>query len=342
MRLSFIPLLFLFSLTLTACSFPATPTPDHFATALVEIKTPSPTSNPATKTAEPQASQTNAPPTHTPDPNTPQGKIVYTCQTTYRSAFNQLCLVNADGSGFRQLTNNPNADHFFASFAPDGQSIVFSSNQDGEYNIYQMDLFGNQTRLTDGKDFYAPAVSPDNTRLVFTYNPGPDLTTSQLWLSDRSGGGRYPITNQAGGAWDASWSPEGSQILFASRVRQNTQLFIISVLGGEARQVTDYVGLRGRNDWSKHNLLSTYIGTSWNREIITFDLNGENRTYITDGGNNLAPSFSPDGNWITFTSYQDNYRDNNGCEIYVMRVDGTDVRRLTDNDYCDWQPRWGR
>jgi len=24
-----------------------------------------------------------------------------------------------------------------------------------------------------------------------------------------------------------------------------------------------------------------------------------------------------------------------------MRVDGSDIRQLTDNDYCDYQPRWG-
>ena len=30
-----------------------------------------------------------------------------------------------------------------------------------------------------------------------------------------------------------------------------------------------------------------------------------------------------------------------GCEIYIIGSDGSDVRRLTDNDYCDWQPRWG-
>ena len=24
-----------------------------------------------------------------------------------------------------------------------------------------------------------------------------------------------------------------------------------------------------------------------------------------------------------------------------IRIDGTDLRRLTDNDYCDYQPRWG-
>jgi TolB protein len=40
-------------------------------------------------------------------------------------------------------------------------------------------------------------------------------------------------------------------------------------------------------------------------------------------------------------SYRDHPGEGDGCEIYVMRVDGSELHRLTDNDYCDWQPRWG-
>jgi tricorn protease len=59
------------------------------------------------------------------------------------------------------------------------------------------------------------------------------------------------------------------------------------------------------------------------------------------GGNSQGPSFSPDGQWIAFTAYFDGFNDINGCEIYIIRTDGTDLRRLTKNDYCDYQPRWG-
>ncbi len=54
-----------------------------------------------------------------------------------------------------------------------------------------------------------------------------------------------------------------------------------------------------------------------------------------------GPSFSPDGRWVAFTAYLDKYGDAFGCEIYIMRVAGKDRRRLTNNDYCDYQPRWG-
>ncbi len=51
-------------------------------------------------------------------------------------------------------------------------------------------------------------------------------------------------------------------------------------------------------------------------------------------------ALSPDGQWIVFTSYMDNYGEDDGCEIYTMRIDGSQINRLTNNGYCDWQPRW--
>jgi TolB protein len=59
-------------------------------------------------------------------------------------------------------------------------------------------------------------------------------------------------------------------------------------------------------------------------------------TRLTNGGDNLGPSWSPDGEWIAFTSFRDG---NN--EIYVMRPDGSSLYNLTDNPISDWQPRWG-
>lgn len=73
------------------------------------------------------------------------------------------------------------------------------------------------------------------------------------------------------------------------------------------------------------------------RDIYLVATDGSVVYQLTDGGGNLAPSFSPDGGWITFTSYRDG-----DSEIYIMRADGSGVTQLTFNDRPDWQPRWGR
>lgn len=285
--------------------------------------------------------------TVTPEPDAPPpGKIAYVCQLTKRTGRNQICLINADGSGQRVLTPAGDYDDFFPSVSPDGSSVLFSSTRSGRYQVYEFDLVTNETRqltfLTDDSA-YAPEVSPNNTHIVFyAIHDGVSPPHSHnLWIAERDGSNPTQITSRISGAWDPVWSPDGTQIMFASAEDDLPQLFIINADGSDARQVTDTPGVRGRNDWAPNGLLTTYIGFAWDRDIYSFDINGGNLVQLTDGLNNLAPSFSPDGNWITFMSYRDHPRQDLGCEIYIMRVDGSDSRRLTDNDICDWQPRWG-
>ncbi|MEX2161717.1 MAG: DPP IV N-terminal domain-containing protein [Anaerolineales bacterium] len=332
------PALLVTCLLLAACG-PGAPPVNPVQTAMA-----------ATLAARPAASATPlAPPVSaTPDlAQGPVGKIAYVCQLSKRSGRNQICIINADGTGQRVLTPGGNHDDFFPSVSADGKAVLFVSNRTGRYQVYEIELATNiVTQLTDLADdsAFAPEASPDNSHIVFYANRDDQEypRSHNLWIAERDGSNPTQITFRIGGAWDPVWSPDGTRILFASEVAGSPQLFIINADGTDARQVTDFSGVRGRNDWSADGvMLSTYIGFSWDRDIYSFDLNGENLRQLTDGFNNLAPSFSPDGLWIVFMSYRDHPQQDLGCEIYIMRVDGSDTRRLTDNDICDWQPRWG-
>lgn len=302
----------------------------------------------ATLTARPLVSPTLPAVTATADPNAPPlGKIVYVCQYTKRSGRNQLCLMSADGSGSRILTTTGNYDDFFPSITPDGEYVLFSSTRSGRYQIYELNILtGALTQLTSFTEFaaFAPTASPDNTHIVFYANrDGEEYPESHnIWIMARDGSSPVQITNLDGGGWDPVWSPDGTQIQFASEINGVPQLFHMNADGSQLTQVTQLSGIRGRNDWSSDGArLSTYVGFSWDRDIYSFDVNGENVVQLTDGGNNLAPSFSPNAQWIVFMSYRDHIQQDLGCEIYIMRVDGSQQTRLTDNDICDWQPRWG-
>jgi len=280
-------------------------------------------------------------PTPTPIPlrSKPNGKIVFTCQM-YGENHDQICIMNADGSGSHRLTTDSSSENFYPSLAPDGYSIVFSSNQTGTFEIYEMDLSGNQTRLTNGLgDLYAPEISPDGRSIVFAYGSG---SYSSIWAMNRDGINPHQVYATGSDALDPSWSPDGNQILFAVGIGNDKQLYIMDKDGSNPRSVNQAFRTRGRSDWSPDGkLIAGYSGESWLREIYIMSVDGSNLHQISSGGNVQAPSFSPDGQWIAFTGYIDRYRDDNGCEIYIMRLDGSDVRRLTNNAYCDYQPRWG-
>jgi TolB protein len=271
------------------------------------------------------------------------GHIVFTCQLFKVQALDQVCIMNADGSGLRRLTTDDNRRHWYPSLAPNGQSVVYSSFREANvHEIYSLNLNdGSPNRLTDRIGVLtAPEISPDGASVTFTRG-NPNTGNMQIMIMDRNGENAGNIPQISG--WDPTWSPDGRQILFASTAEGKTQLFIVNRGGGVLRQVSNLPAIRGRSDWSPDGQsIVTYSGPAWNREVFIMNADGSNARQLTPtGGNSQGPSFSPDGRWVAFTAYFDNYGDDHGCEIYIIRTDGTNLRRLTDNDYCDYQPRWG-
>jgi Tol biopolymer transport system component len=300
----------------------ARPTPPPLVFPTRAAQTPTPQPPPATLTVTP--------------PSGPSGKIVYVCQIYKAQASDQICIINADGTGQRRLTTRDDARHYYPSLAPDGQSVLFSSNMDRRFELYELDLTGQLTRL--GQTGIAPAVSPDNHYIAFTQNFG---STDSIWLMDRRGGNpRQVIAN----GWDPTWSPDGQRLLFATTLKNSkVQLMTSNLEGGDQQQVTNLPALRGRSAWSSDGShIVTYSGQPWQRQIYLLGADGSNPHAITAAaGNAQGPSFSPDGQWVVFTAYFDHPENIHGCEIYIMQIDGTHLTRLTDNNYCDWQPRWG-
>jgi len=105
--------------------------------------------------------------------------------------------------------------------------------------------------------------------------------------------------------------------------------------------------VEGRNAWSPDGRwLAFYAGPVGDKEIFivdttcAYEADGCDPTQmrqLTDGGNNKAPDFSPDGQWITFASELQGGKN----EVFIVRIDGSEFYQLTYGDYADWQPRWG-
>jgi tol-pal system beta propeller repeat protein TolB len=289
---------------------------------------------------------TSSPPAAIPTPPSgggPGGHIVFTCQVFKVQAQNQICIMNADGSGYRRLTTDSSRQHYYPSLSPDGKSVIYAAfREENVYELYEMNLADGDTNQLTNKlgVLNAPEISPDGGKIVFMrWTVASDKYT--LWYMDRNGENTNNIPQIIG--WDPSWSPDGKQILFASNRDGSNQLYVVNLNGKNLHRISNLPAIRGRSDWSPDGqLIATYSGGSWAHEVYLMDADGSNLHQLTpSGGNSQGPSFSPDGQWVAFTAYFDHPNDDHGCEIYVIRIDGTDLRRLTDNDYCDYQPRWG-
>src|SRR3569623_2446906 len=76
-----------------------------------------------------------------------------------------------------------------------------------------------------------PAVSPDGSKIVFSYR-------GDLWTVPSAGGEAKRLAEHPG--WDvrARWSPDGKTIAFSSDSAGNMDLFTIPAAGGPVKQVT--------------------------------------------------------------------------------------------------------
>jgi len=69
--------------------------------------------------------------------------------TSYRDGNDEIYIMNTDGSGQTNLTNNPAGD-YYPYWSLDRKKIAFSTWRDGNPEIYVMNLDGSElTRLTN-------------------------------------------------------------------------------------------------------------------------------------------------------------------------------------------------
>ena len=84
-----------------------------------------------------------------------------------------------------------------ASFSPDGSTILYAANHDGDLEIYVVGADGSDRRqLTDngGQDFF-PSWSPDGNTIVFSSDRGGAV---ELYLMDADGGNQRPLMAEEG------------------------------------------------------------------------------------------------------------------------------------------------
>lgn len=281
-------------------------------------------------------------PTATPKPfptSINGGHIVFTCT---RKDINQICLINADGTGYTQLTNETN-NSYYPAISPDSSSVVFATNTYDNFDLYMVNLATLkiiQLTYNLGNSF-SPDYSPDGKQIVFINRVANDH--SSLWMMGSKGENPHLLFGGPKDIVGAAWSPDGNKIAFAMAgdSQYTFELFLLDLQNLKAQPVRlskqlDDIG--GSIDWSPDNKnLLIFAGPVAAREVYTINLATAAVTQLTFGGNNAAGSYSPDGQYIVYNSL----RNNNQADLYIMRSDGHSTRQLTNNPEPDWQPKWG-
>lgn len=142
-----------------------------------------------------------------------------------------------------RVTYNP-ADDTSPSLSPDGKMVVFTSNRNGDFDLYvaNTDLTG-LIRLTDHPaDDRDPAWSPDGTRIAFRSRRDGNNEIYVLDLATRV------VTRLTTGPSDdlkPAWSPDGGELAFMSARDGNLELYLMQADGTGLVRLTCDPGVDG-------------------------------------------------------------------------------------------------
>ncbi len=203
----------------------------------------------------------------------------------------ELLRTNLDGT--EQFLTENNVPDQSPAWSPDGNQIAFVSELTGDYEIHVMDADGSDVRqlTASPREDWQPSWSPDGKHIVFTSVRTGDW---EIYVMDSDGANVHQLTERPGVDWTPDWSPDGQQIVFASN------------------------GIPGVIEVADEAVLDKPETTPW--DIYVMNPDGSSVKRLTDDpGNDIEPTWSPDGKYIAFAS------DRSGpLEVYVMNADGSD------------------
>ena len=238
----------------------------------------------------------------------------------------ELFLTDANGGNRRQITDHSAVD-YMPAWSPDGSRIAFVSVRQGHQEIYVLRADGSGlVQLTQGSAHNSePAWSPDGKSIVFrSEREG----KPKIYLMSADGSAQRALTRDTLPATAPYWSRDGRQILFASPRNGHSEIHVMKADGSEARQLTTTaVGHSGLPMWSKAgNTIIFWTTRDGNEEVYVMNADGSNPRNLTKNAARDVPvSLSPDGAFIYFRSTRDRAQN----DIYRMKLDGTEVVRVT-------------
>jgi Tol biopolymer transport system component len=259
--------------------------------------------------------------------------------------------------GFRLIRTG-----IFPSYSPSGDQLVCNSGIAGIAHNAILLLNGdgsNRRVLFDdpARSAVAPVWSPRGDRIAFALGqffpmvPGREQMTSRLALIGADGQGLQLLTAAGDRAGFPSWSPDGQRLVYRAADAQGRGLRIIDLATNRVTELTNGPHNDNFPAWSpKGDRIAFATDRDGDYEIYSIRPDGtELRRLTRSRGNDAHLSWSPDGQWIAFASARTGFVDevllhpDNGQangEIFVMRADGSDVRRLTENPWEDATPAW--
>ena len=222
--------------------------------------------------------------------------------------------------------------------------IYFVSDRSGHKELWGMDYDGsNQRQITHlGTISISPRVSPDGSRLAFSSleKSGWEIRMYSLDLNRLVTFPAFSGTNLS-----PSWSPDGSKLAFSSSRAGEPNIYIMDAAGGSLRRLTSDKGPDVSPSWNRKTgaQLAFVSGRTGLPQIYSMEADGTNLQRLTDQGYAVSPSWSPNGQFLTFSWFRKYGPGAPGAnDIYLMDIASKQWVQLTHdggrNDFPSWSP----
>jgi serine/threonine protein kinase/Tol biopolymer transport system component len=275
---------------------------------------------------------------------TPPGYLLYTQDSNLMARAFDTGSLTLSGEPFALVggvMGNPTSAWGSMSASADGSVLTHVGAVPVDKQVSWFDRTGKQLEPVGEPQVFREGVrlSPDGKRIAVVI-PDADSGNRDIWLMDAAGGTRTRLTTHPANDWFPEWSPDGSQIIFATDRDGASSLY---------RKATDNSGSDERvlksgtpdgpfpNNWSADGRFVVLHATNANIDIWVLPMFGDRKPYplVQTPFNEQAAVFSPDGKWVAYMS-----NESGANEIYVRPFDKPGKQRISKAG--GMLPRWSR
>ncbi|MBZ9654640.1 Tol-Pal system beta propeller repeat protein TolB [Phyllobacterium lublinensis] len=250
----------------------------------------------------------------------------------------RLAIMDQDGANVRYLTNGKDLV-LTPRFSPSRQEITYMSYEQGKPQIYllqletgQRELVGNFPGMT-----IAPRFSPDGQKVVMSLLQ--EDGSANVYTMDLRSRTTTRLTSTSAIDTGASYSPDGSQVVFESDRGGRPQIYKMGADGSNPQRISFGDGSYSTPVWSPRGDLIAFTKQSGGQfSIGVMKVDGSGERILSSGYHDEGPTWAPNGRVLMFFRQPPG---SNSPHLVTVDLTGRNLRQIqTPNLASDpaWSP----